>query len=64
MAAARVTETMEINYAWSDPFNERNIYINFNLKLLASFSKNSISTQIKDILPWNISDTIKKFSWE
>ena len=64
MEAARVTETMEINYAWSDPFNEGNIYINFNQKLLAIFNKNSISTQIKDILPWNISDTIKKFSWE
>ena len=38
----------------------RDIYINSNLNLLRTFTSSSRSTDFKDILPWNISQTIMK----
>ena len=36
----------------------RDIYINSNLNPLTKFTSNSRSTELKDILPWNISQMI------
>ena len=38
----------------------RNRYINSNLNPLTKFTSSSRSTELKDILPWNISQMIKK----
>ena len=39
-------------------FSMRDIYINYNLKPLAKLTSSSRSTELKDILPWNISQMI------
>ena len=41
-------------------FSMRGIYINSNLNPLAAFASSSRSTKAKDILPWNISQMIRK----
>ena len=38
----------------------RDIYINSNLNQITKFTNSSISTEFKDILPWNISKMIMK----
>ena len=38
----------------------RDIYINPNLNPLTKFTNSSRSTELKDILPWNISQLIMK----
>ena len=38
----------------------RGIYINSNLNLLTKLTSSSRSTEFKDILPWNISQMIRK----
>ena len=41
-------------------FSMRNIYINSNPNPLTKFTSSRRSTELKDILPWNISQMIKK----
>ena len=41
-------------------FSMRDIYINSNLNPLTKFTSSSRSTKFKDILPWNISQMIRK----
>ena len=41
-------------------FTLRDIYINFNPNPLAKFSSSSRGTELRDILPWNISQMIMK----
>ena len=41
-------------------FSMRDIYINSNLNLLTKFTSSSRSTELKDILPWNICQMITK----
>ena len=41
-------------------FTMRDIYISFNLDLFPKFSSSHRSTEFKDILPWNISQIMKK----
>ena len=41
-------------------FSARDTYINFNLNPLTKFASSSRSTELKDILPWKISQMIKK----
>ena len=41
-------------------FSMRNIYINSNLNPLTKLTSSNRSTELKDILPWNISQMITK----
>ena len=41
-------------------FSMRDIHINSNLNPLTKFTSSSISTKLKDIVPWNISLMITK----
>ena len=38
----------------------RDIYINSNLNLLTTFTSSNRSTKYKNVLPWNISQMIRK----
>ena len=59
-------KVISINYGDGDRvkpdliFTIRVIYINSNLNPLLKFTSSSKSTKFKDILPWNISQTIMK----
>ena len=41
-------------------FSMRDIYINSNLNPLTKFTRSRRSTELKDTLPWNISQMIMK----
>ena len=56
----KLLKTIEISEVWSDTYREIYIYINSYLNPLTKFTSNSRSTEFKDILPWDISQIIRK----
>ena len=60
MAAAQSAENQGDEWGRDLIFSMRDIYINSNLSPRKKFTSSSRSTELKDILPWNISQDITK----
>ena len=59
----QMKKVISMNYGSSTSsllYSMRDIYINSKLNPLAKFTNSSRSTKFKDILPWNISQMIRK----